>query len=189
MTPLDNQLAALRPRLVRHARVLLSDRAAAEDLVQDTLLAVIELRAPWRGEAALSSWATGILRHKAADWHRNVRNRLASSLVDDDDDDAQRSQPAHAPCAQCRHPGRCLACGSEPERAFERSELVKAIDQCMTHLPQLAAQVFMLRECLGVDTAQVCERLAISPENCRTLLHRARRSLRACLEASRPALQ
>lgn len=180
MAALDREFSALRARLVRYARTMLRDRDAAEDLVQDTLLTVFERRSDWRGEASLATWAIGILKHKAADWHRSHhRSELAL-----DDEGEPLVDPSHPPCARCDHLGRCLAEASEPEGAFARDELVAAIDHCVSRLPALAAQVFVLHECFGCDTGEVCRRLAISRDNCRTMLHRARMSLRVCLQTS-----
>jgi RNA polymerase sigma-70 factor (ECF subfamily) len=68
---LDLELASLRVRLLRYARVLAADPAVAEDLVQETLLAIAEGHTVWRGDASLATWALGILKHKAADWWRS----------------------------------------------------------------------------------------------------------------------
>lgn len=67
----DLELASLRVRLMRYARLLAADPALAEDLVQETLLVIAEGRAAWRGDASLATWALGILKHKAADWWRS----------------------------------------------------------------------------------------------------------------------
>ena len=70
---------AMRPRLVALAHARLGSRALAEDLVQDTLIAVVEQHARRRGEASLSTWATAILRNKVADWYRApARRRMAT---------------------------------------------------------------------------------------------------------------
>ena len=40
----------------------------------------------------------------------------------------------------------------------------------------------MMREVMGIETAEICKELAITATNCWVLLYRARMSLRACLE-------
>ena len=47
----------LRERLLRHARQAVPDAGTAEDLVQDTLVDMIEGAARHRGEASLRTWA------------------------------------------------------------------------------------------------------------------------------------
>lgn len=186
MATFDQEFTLLRRRLMRQVRMLLSDRNTAEDLVQDTLLTVLEHRSGWRGEASLATWAVGILKHKVADWHR--KHHHATTSLDDDSEDAQCANRVRALCAQCDHLGRCIPGASEPERALERGELAVAIDHCVARLPPQSAEVFMLHECLGLETEEISARLSISRDNCRTLLHRARINLRACLASTRSTL-
>src|SRR5690606_38974437 len=85
----DEELVALRRRLLRHARRLVADRDTAEDLVQETLIAVFRGRAACRGDASLSTWAVGILRHKVADLYRSrarTHPHFVESAAGRDDD-------------------------------------------------------------------------------------------------------
>src|SRR3990167_9638760 len=84
------ELPGLRTRLLRHARFAVHDDSLAEDLVQDTLIAVIEQHAQRRGEASLATWSMAILKHKVADWYRSPARRRMVQLQTDDDrlDDA-----------------------------------------------------------------------------------------------------
>jgi RNA polymerase sigma-70 factor (ECF subfamily) len=182
----DLELASLRVRLLRYARALAADPAVAEDLVQETLLAIAEGRTAWRGDASLATWALGILKHKAADWWRSNESRWLTNL---DAGDTVDAGPLDALCRDCPHVGFCVSLGCEPDGALEGRELVDAIARCASRLPARAMRVFVLHECYGFGTDEICERLGLSAPNCRTLLHRARVSLRRCLEADwRPGL-
>lgn len=177
--PGEIELAWLRARLLRHARVLAPDAALAEDLVQETLLAIAEGRSAWRGEASLSTWAIGILKRKSADWWRSNESRWATNLdardpIDDD--------PLDSLCRDCPYQGFCASIVSEPDGALERRELADAIARCASRLPARVAEVFVLHEWYGFGTDEICERLGLSKSNCRMLLHRARTGLRRCLE-------
>ena len=81
-TALEAELPALRQRLLRQARLAVHDSAHAEDLVQDTLIAVVQQRPAFRGDAALSTWAISILRHKVADWYRSPQARREVQMPD-----------------------------------------------------------------------------------------------------------
>lgn len=175
----DLELASLRVRLMRYARLLAADPALAEDLVQETLLVIAEGRAAWRGDASLATWALGILKHKAADWWRSNESRWLTNL---DDGGAIDGGPLDSLCRDCSHQGFCSSLGCEPDGALERRELADAIARCASRLPARATQVFVLHEWYGFGTDEICERLGLSAPNCRTLLHRARVSLRRCLE-------
>ena len=64
--------------LYRYALRTVRRPEAAEDLVQETLLAAWKGRAEYRGGAAERSWLTAILKRKAVDWlRRAVRERSA----------------------------------------------------------------------------------------------------------------
>ncbi len=54
-------------------------------------------------------------------------------------------------------------------------------DACLALLPESTARVFMMREFIGFDTAEICAELGISENNCWVILHRARMRLRLCL--------
>ena len=174
----DGELVSLRGRLVFHARRLVRNSATAEDLVQETLLAVCANRAPMRGGATRATWAVAILKHKAADWWRSHESRWVTGLESGEDGD---SGPLDALCRDCAQFGSCASLPVTPDDALERRELARSISRCTSLLPTMSAQVFVMHECLGFDTAEICERLDITPGNCRTLLHRARVALRHCL--------
>jgi RNA polymerase sigma-70 factor (ECF subfamily) len=49
-------------------------------------------------------------------------------------------------------------------------------------MPPQVARVFAMRELMGMETADICKELDISPTNCWVILYRARMSLRECFE-------
>jgi RNA polymerase sigma-70 factor (ECF subfamily) len=49
-------------------------------------------------------------------------------------------------------------------------------------MPVRNARVFMMREMLDMSSSEICEALDITPANLWVMLHRARLSLRACIE-------
>ena len=57
-------------------------------------------------------------------------------------------------------------------------------DACLNHLPENTARVFMMREFLEFETAEVSRESRITVSNCNVILHRARNGLRRCLEKS-----
>jgi RNA polymerase sigma-70 factor (ECF subfamily) len=65
---------------------------------------------------------------------------------------------------------------------LDRKEFLETFRSCLDKLPERVADVFMLREMEGMDTAQLCEMLRISQNNLWVMLHRARMALRECLE-------
>jgi RNA polymerase sigma-70 factor (ECF subfamily) len=191
--PLNEQLPALRQRLMRHARMVMHDAGSAEDLVQDTLMAVFESEGQRRGDASLSTWATAILKHKIADWYRAPARRRMVQLTEDDaqlGDSIDALYTAEGAYADPVPPWQ------QPENQTEARQMMSVLNGCMAALPSQTGRVFMMREWLGFETAEIAERLGLSADNCRQLLHRARMGLRGCMQqrwidarAPRQALQ
>src|SRR5262245_10547921 len=63
-TPLE--LEPHRPHLLRFALLQLRDRSAAEDAVQDTLLAAIQGASQFAGQSSVRTWLIGILKHRSS---------------------------------------------------------------------------------------------------------------------------
>jgi RNA polymerase sigma-70 factor (ECF subfamily) len=171
-------LPALRVRLLRHARLALRDQGLAEDLVQDTLLAMLQQR-DHRGEASLATWAVAILRHKIADWYRSP---LARRVAQQRDDSEMMADDVEALFDDDGHYVEPVAPWQQPENRHEQRQMMSVLERCVARLPPQTGRVFMMREWLGFDTAEICERLLVSADNVRTMLHRARMSLRECMQ-------
>lgn len=176
---LESQLPGLRARLLRHARFAVHDDSLAEDLVQDTLIAVFEQHGKRRGDASLVTWATAILKNKVADWYRSpTRKRMVQFKVNDEqlndvvdalyDADGSYADPVPA--------------WQQPENRTEQRQMMTVLERCVSCLPRQTGNVFMMREWLGFDTSEISERVGLSADNCRTILHRARTALRVCMQ-------
>lgn len=174
---LEPELPALRRRLMRMARLSVRDRGAAEDLVHDALVSVVERHSTWRGDCTLQTWATAIFKNKVADWHRaSARRGLLQTEADLAPEDSNDDAPdAGDGAAQ-------IPVWQQPENLVERRQLADAMARCAQCLPARSRRVFEMRDWLGLETDEICDQLGVSAENCRTMLHRARATLRACLE-------
>lgn len=187
-SPLSNDdLAALRRRLLRQARLAVSDAAQAEDLVQETLIAVVTQWASYRGEAALTTWAIGILRHKTADWYRSAAVRREMQLPATDHGEAALDAALAGQFDETGHWREPVPEWQQPEPTHERRQMTAALEGCMDCLPKQTRRVFMMREWLGFETDEIRAQLGLSADNVRTILHRARLALRQGLQASQVA--
>ena len=176
---LEGQLAALRQRLLRHARYAVHDHSLAEDLVQDTLIAVVEQHAKRRGDASLVTWATAILKNKVADWYRSPTRKRMVQLDTDDEPRETTVQALYDASGAYVDP---VPAWQQPENREEQRQMMTVLDRCLSSLPRQTGRIFMMREWLGFETTEICQRAAISAENCRTILHRARTALRDCMQ-------
>lgn len=68
------------------------------------------------------------------------------------------------------------------ETATSKKQFWSVLEGCLDHLSPRAARVFTMRECLGLDTEEICAQLGISTGNCHVMLHRARLQLRGCMD-------
>ncbi|MDP1691354.1 MAG: sigma-70 family RNA polymerase sigma factor [Burkholderiaceae bacterium] len=176
---LEPQLAPLRVKLLRHARFAVHDDSLAEDLVQETLIAVVQQHTARRGDASLVTWATAILKNKVADWYRSPHRKRMVQLaaedarIDDAIDALYNADGAYT---------EAVPAWQQPDNHTEQKQMMTVLDRCLAHLPRQTGRVFMMREWLGFETAEICQRAGVSADNCRMILHRARMALRACMQ-------
>ncbi|MEY2442735.1 MAG: hypothetical protein QOJ46_2161 [bacterium] len=171
--------------LVRLARASVSSDAVAEEVAQETWLAVIEGIDRFEGRSSLKTWIFTILVNKART--RGVRDKrvvplsslggqVGDAAVDPDRfvRDGQRwgghwSQPP-APWTQ-----------GPAERLIAR-ETMDVTARAIAQLPPRQRTVITLRDLDGWTPAETCALLDLSEANQRVLLHRARSQVRSALE-------
>lgn len=171
----------LRQRLLRHARMMVFEPALAEDLVQESLMAVLEQPNAHRGEASLLTWAVAILKNKIADWYRSPHQRRRA-WVDTDEIETESDPTDGLYDAQGSYK-EAVPSWQQPEKQETQRQMMTVMEACLKRLPSQTGRVFMMREWLGFETSEICERLSLSAENCRMILHRARMGLRQCMTA------
>lgn len=176
---LEAELPMLRQRLLRHARYAVHDDSLAEDLVQDTLIAVVEQQARRRGESSLVTWSVAILKNKVADWYRSPARRRMVQFKADDEPLGEAVDALYDAGGAYADP---VPAWQQPDNRTEQRQMMTVLERCLSCLPRQTGRVFMMREWLGFETAEICERLGVSAENCRTILHRARMALRVCMQ-------
>jgi RNA polymerase sigma-70 factor (ECF subfamily) len=188
-------LAAWSPAMLRVARAHVSTQASAEEVVQDTWLAVITGLDGFEGRSSLRTWVFSILVNKAKTRGGKEGRTLPFSSVAPEDAgptvDPSRFQGEGEP-----HPGGWRPDGAprawvpSPEDAAVAAEVRGLLAEAIDALPERQRVVITLRDVQGLTSAEVSEVLEISPENQRVLLHRARAKVRAALESYyRPAVQ
>ena len=169
------ELQEHRPHLLRFALLQLRDTSAAEDAVQETLLAA--LQAPFDGRSSVRTWLIGILKHKIVDHlRRQVREAPFADPAELSTADLE------ALFAEDGHYATQPGDWHDPDQALQQQRFFEALERCLQALPRTTSRAFMMREILGMDTAEICKELDVSATNCGVLLYRARMALRACIE-------
>jgi RNA polymerase sigma-70 factor (ECF subfamily) len=171
MNDFRSRVEGERAYLVRYASLQLRDSHAAEDAVQETLVAALAGEASFGGRSNLRTWLTGILKHKIVDAIRRM-SREAPAATEEDFEALfdERGHWIDPPAAW-----------AEPDAALEQKAFFAALEMCLQRLPEKTSQAFLMREHLGLETDEICKELAVTPTHCWVLLYRARMALRECL--------
>ena len=175
--------------MLRMARTHVPTDSLAEEVVQDTWLAVITGLDRFRGESSLRTWVYRILINQAKT--KGVRERrtvpFASLAPGNGSEDGSRDGPTVDPSrfqgAADPHPGGWRRFPDAwPEQSLLSSEVRQVVARALEAMPPRQRAVVVLRDLDGHTAEEVSELLMISPGNQRVLLHRGRAVVRAHLE-------
>jgi RNA polymerase sigma-70 factor (ECF subfamily) len=167
-----------RSYLLRVAVLQLRDPGLAEDVVQDTMLAALQGETGFSGRSSLKTWLTGILKHKIVDAIRKKSREPAMSTLDEE----SRIEDFDALFDDTGHWENPSSDWGNPEAQLGRQQFFDIVEFCLEKLPPNTARVFMMREVLELDGAEICKELSITSTNLWVILYRARVALRLCLE-------
>lgn len=187
MTPAElfidhDSIATLRRDMLRFAALQLRDKQLAEDMVQEALMSAFTGARGFSGLSALKTWVFAILRNKIVDAIRNNSRTVNISALAPEELDLDQAFDALFEHNDMWRPECRPRDWGDPEAALAQQEFWAVFDACLNHLPENTARVFMMREFLEFDTAEICAELRIATSNCHVILHRARNALRVCLE-------
>ena len=169
----------MRPYLLRYASLQLRDAAAAEDAVQEALLAALAGQASYAGRANMRTWLTGILKHKIVDAIRQKQRQPIFAASFDEETDLDEFDPMFKDNGGWEAPP---AEWGDPENALSRQQFFDVMQICLDKLPPNTARVFMMREVMELESDEICKELTITANNLWVILYRARMALRQCLE-------
>jgi RNA polymerase sigma-70 factor (ECF subfamily) len=172
--------------MLRVAGNYVRDRAVAEEVVQETWVAVLQGIDRFEGRSSLRTWLFTILANRAKSCgEREGRGVPLSALIATD---VAVGEPAVDPdrflgVDDSRWPYHWAA----PPRAWPEDRLIEAetmgvIRKAIAELPESQRQVIRLRDVEGWSAEEVVGSMEISDANQRVLLHRARSRVRAALE-------
>ena len=185
----EELLRRWHPAMLRVARLYVRDRAVAEEVVQETWLAVLQGIDRFEGRSSLKTWVFRILTNRAKTrGGREARSIPFSSLAGADEagepavpeDRFHNADDPRAPHAWAAPP-HSLA--RVPEERLATRETLDCIRAAIAELPEAQRTVIALRDIDGWSAAEVCAALEITDANQRVLLHRARSKVRTACEA------
>ena len=166
--------------LYGYAYSRMRDANAAEEVLQETLLAGVKYSGQYAGKGSVRGWLIAILKRKIIDYFRARKKHAGASLSDDDD----AFDPSTVLFDQQGNwkPGT-FKWAPSPEKNLEMSELSEVVQECLKGIPKGQADVFVLSVMEEMDSDSICEQLSITPSNMWVRMHRARLGLAKCVSA------
>ena len=164
--------------LYAFALMRLHNSAAAEDVLQETLIAGIQGVENFREGSSVRTWLISIMKNKIIDLLRKTGREtpLEQDLIDDDDFDGQFGADGHWKTAPREW--------QEPMSLMEAGETKNQLLDCISKLPEKLRTLIVLKEIDGFETQELIPLLNISSaNNLWVMLSRARDKLRVCMDS------
>jgi RNA polymerase sigma-70 factor (ECF subfamily) len=169
--------------MLRFARSFLSKPDVAEEVVQETWLAVLRGLATFEGRSSLKTWIFHILANRARSRATREGRVIPFAELKPPEDDGPEAGEELAFRADGRwsEPPQPWQAHT-PEALILRREAVELLEHALEALPPNQRTVVTLRDVEGLTAPEVCNVLQISETNQRVLLHRGRTRLRLALD-------
>lgn len=173
------------PAMLRVARGYVPTSEIAEEVVQETWIALLKGIGSFEGRSSLRTWLFTVLINISK--KRGLRERRNSDIevvaFTGGSVDPTRFRGSDDP-----YPGHWLPdelpspFPETPEGSVLGAELIDVARRELDKLPDRQRIVVTMRDMLDLDSSEVCELLDITMANQRVLLHRGRAALRQVLE-------
>lgn len=169
--------------LVRLADTIVKNRSAAEDVVQETWLAVFANIGKFERKAALSTWIIAILINKAKTAAKR-EGRYTPLAVEWEEGSDVGGSSGDRFTADGHWINRPIPFdGLSPERIIAGRQLWTHVREMIDRLPPAQRAVLIMRDVEDRSSAETCRLLELSQDNQRVLLHRARTRIRNDIES------
>jgi RNA polymerase sigma-70 factor, ECF subfamily len=173
------------PSMLRVARGYVHSHESAEEVVQDTWVALLKGIDGFEGRSSLRTWLftvliniakrRGIREHRTADFEVLA---FAGNAMDP----ARFTAPGEGIAGHWHADQEPLPFPDTPEGSVLGEELVRLAQRELDKQPDRQRTVVTMRDILGFEAAEVAQLLEISAANQRVLLHRGRAAIRQALE-------
>ncbi|WP_162056324.1 sigma-70 family RNA polymerase sigma factor [Pontibacter pamirensis] len=175
----EQWVAAYADYLYAFALKRLQDPELCKDLVQDTFVSAIKNLRNYNGSSSEKTWLTAILKNKITDVFRSKASEtpLPGHLSGENNTQPFFEENGHW---KDKHAPRIWE--TEEADPLENEELKQTLERCLEKLPPLWAVVVSMKYLDEEKSDHICKELSLSPSNYWVIIHRAKLSLRACLE-------
>ena len=172
--------------MLRVARMYVSSRAVAEEVVQEAWLGVISGIGRFEGRASLKTWIFRIVTNIAKTRGEREGRSVPFSSVGGRDGDGEAAVDPDRFLDAGRWAGHWTSAPSRwselPEEQLVGDETVRVVEAAIALLPEGQRTVITLRDVEGWSSEEVRNALDLSETNQRVILHRARSKVRRALE-------
>lgn len=170
MTTDTQWIIEVRAALFRVAHGKLRNGDWADDAVSETMVAVLDNPPPFGDAARRRAWLFGVLRNKLVDQVRGNARGDVEHVVGGlrEIEEFQISDP------DARW---------DPVDCAQRREFLTDLEDQLRQMPESHARAFVMRECWGTSTDEICRALGLSSGNLWVIMHRVRSRLRENLAA------
>ena len=174
--------------MIRVAMAYVPSRAAAEEVLQETWIAVMRSIDGFEGRSSLKTWLFRILTNVAMRSGARERRSVPFSALAREEDTSEPSvdPDRFLPPGHEHWPGHWVMMPARwplPDEGLLAGETREVIAAAIAELPPAQRTVIALRDVEGWTSEEVCEALGISAGNQRILLHRARSRVRNAIES------
>jgi RNA polymerase sigma-70 factor, ECF subfamily len=161
--------------MLRVARGYVRSDAVAEEVVQESWLAVLRGIERFEGRSSFKTWLLRIVANRAMTSGARESRSVPVEPSVSGDHFVPEGEPGAGAWASPPEPW--------PEDRLLAEETRAVIERAIAELPPTQAAVVTMRDVEGLSSEEVQEALDITPGNQRVLLHRGRQKVRAALEA------
>lgn len=183
-------VASFHSALMRTAVMYVRDPAAAEDVVQETWIGLLESVDRFEGRCSIKTWLFRILFNKAQTRAAKDRRLVPFATLAAQESSSPWSSVDPSSFhrdANSRLNGHWVepppAWKTSPEQILLDKETMAAVKHAIGELPPAQGTVMLMRDVEGFSSKEVCNALQITATNQRVLLHRARTKVRQALAA------
>src|SRR5262245_12886746 len=170
----DEFFADYFPRLFRFAVLRVRDQDAAEDIVQNSLIAAVRTLGSWRGEASLFTWLCTICRREISVWEKRTSRRVIVPIADDD--------------RGLRAALESIGAAAEaPDAGLAREDTGRIVQFVLDHLPPRYSRTLEWKYLEELSVDEIAGRLQCTPKAAESLLARARGAFRDAFAAVQAA--
>ena len=173
-----NQVVNAYHGLMVHFAKAIVGEAIADEVAQETWVAVLRALPKFQRRSSLKTWILRIVSNTAKS---RLRHESRSVSLDDKFDQPIVDPSRFKPNAHWANPPKMWH-GDTPDELLASTELRACINKALDALPPMQRAAVALRDMQGLDMETICNILEISESNGRVLLHRGRSSVQMAIE-------